>query len=235
MTDKPAVQIPLPFSRFEKLDFSLYQPGKNREVVACLEKVAAGGEIGNIYLWGEAGTGKSHLLQSVCTSASTAGRSAAYIPLKDHAVLSPDMLSGLEDLDMVCIDDLDRIQEIESWEQALFTLFNGMRENRKPLIFSAGKSPKGICIKMPDLKSRLSWDLIYHLRLIDEKSLAIALKTRASGRMFDLPDDVIEYLIKRVARDTHTIFGILDKLDQASLQSKRRITIPFVKELLEIK
>jgi len=230
----PAGQIPLPFARYEQLDFATYRTQANHEAVASLKQLAAGVENRNHYLWGQCGTGKSHLLQSACTRASAANRSAAYIPLRLSQSLSPALLTGLATLDLVCIDDLDVIQGQARWEQAIFVLFNEMRECRKPLLFSADHSPKGLAIAMPDLKSRLAWDLVFHLAPMDEASLIQALQERAHTRMFELPDEVVEFLVKRVSRDPHTLFSILDQLDTASLQSQKKLTVPFVKSILDL-
>ncbi|MBF8269444.1 MAG: DnaA regulatory inactivator Hda [Gammaproteobacteria bacterium] len=231
----PDGQIILPFAWFERLDFELYVTRNNLETIASLKRVATGAGIRNHYLWGQPGTGKSHLLQAACTLASDSGRTAAYIPLRQHGELSPGMLAGLGDLDLVCIDDLDDIQGQADWERALFVLFNEMRDKQRPLLFSATTSPKGNEISMPDLKSRLAWDLVYHLAPIDEASLITALQLRAHARQFDFPDDVVEFLVKRLSRDTHTLFQLLNQLDTASLQSQKKLTIPFVKSVLGLK
>lgn len=231
-TAAPAGQIPLPFARFERIDFELYQTRRDLDAVASLRQAAVGDDKRNIYIWGQSGTGRSHLLQAACTLATDHGRTVAYIPLSRHRELLPEMLSGLAVYDLVCIDDLQFIRGDNSWEQSLFNLFNEMRAGRKPMLFTADRSPNGIEIKMPDLKSRLTWDLVYHLRPLDDDTLISALKQRARARMFDLPDEVVEYLVKRVARDTHSLFEALDRLDNASLQSKKKLTIPFVKSTL---
>jgi len=228
----PSGQLPLPFARFERIDFELFQTRDNLDAVASLRQTALGENNRNIYLWGLSGTGKSHLLQAACTLASDSGRMVAYIPLAQLQDLEPDMLSGLAHYDLVCVDDLDRMQGITKWEQSLFFLFNEMRARQTPLLLTAAKSPKGVDIAMADLKSRLAWDLVYHLKPVDDAILISALQLRARSRMFDLPDEVVEFLVKRVARDTHTLFNVLNRLDHASLQSKRKITIPFVKSTL---
>ena len=231
-TTVPSGQLPLPLARFERIDFELFQTRTNLDAVASLRQTAMGESSRNIYLWGQSGTGKSHLLQAACTLASDCGRPVAYIPLTQLSELTPEMLTGLAQYQLVCVDDLDFIQDIPKWELALFSLFNEMRARQTPLLFTAAKSPKGLDITMPDLKSRLAWDLVYHLTPVDDTVLAAALKLRARARMFDLPDEVVEFLVKRVARDTHTLFDVLNRLDDASLQSKRKLTIPFVKSTL---
>ena len=102
-----------------------------------------------------------------------------------------------------------------------------------PLLITAQHSPKGSPIQLADLKSRLAWDHVYHLQTLDEKHSLQALQLRAQSRGFDLPDEVAAYLLKRVARDMHNLFQLLDKLDNASLVAKKKLSIPFVKTLLD--
>lgn len=227
-------QIPLPFERFQRFDFDLYLPGDNREAVEYLERLA-GGEAGkNVYVWGGTGTGKSHLLQAFCTRAASLQRKPAYVPLAHPGQMAPEVMSGLEELDFVCLDDLDHVCGRPEWEMAVFNLFNRMAELNKPFITASLMSPKGIPMDLPDLKSRLSAGISYHLTPLDEGDRFLALKQRAMSRGFELPDEVVDYLSRRVARDTHTLFGWLDRLDRASLESKKRLTVPFVRELLKI-
>lgn len=227
-------QIPLPFVGFDRLDFDSYLPGRNEAALGYVIRTAEGKERGNLYLWGQPGTGKSHLLQAISTRASDHQMSVAYIPLDRIMDLSPGMLQGLEMLDLVCIDNLHLLAGLEEWEQALFHLFNRMRLEQKPLVMTAERSPQNSGIKLPDLRSRLSWDLVFHLQPLDEQGLTQALKQRARSRMFDFPDEVLDYLVKRVSRDANDLFTLLDRLDEASLASKKKITIPFVKEELGI-
>ena len=104
-----AEQIPLPFGNFERFDFESYLPGPHQQVVHQLQRIVVGEEITNVYLWGTVGTGKSHLLQALCSQASDHQRTAAYIPFSQIDNFSPALLQGLEQLDIVCIDDLQQI------------------------------------------------------------------------------------------------------------------------------
>lgn len=227
-----AGQIPLPFRQYDHYDLEQYCAGRNREVLEHLHGLRPGGG-GVTCLWGESGTGKSHLLQAMCMRMAVQGGRSAYLPLGEHAALEPEMLLGLDVLQLVCVDDMDAIAGIGAWEQAVFNLFNGLVEAGHTLIFSASVSPRGLPLTLPDLKSRLQSGLIFHLRPLPETDRLQALRQRARLRGLELSDEVTAYLSKRLARDTHSLFRFLDRLDQASLAAKRRLTVPFVRELLD--
>ncbi len=226
------IQIPLAFEQYEHVSFELYEAGANQQALQHLQNIVSGDRRKNVYLWGQAGTGKSHLLQALCTAAAEADLNIAYIPLTESDMLSPQMLQGLEQLALVCLDDIDHIAGDSDWEQAIFHLYNQLRDAQTPLLITAQHSPKGSPLQLPDLKSRLAWDHVYHLQSLDEKASLHALQKRARSRGFDLPDEVADYLLKRVPRDMHNLFQLLDRLDKASLVAKKKLSIPFVKELL---
>ncbi len=227
-----AKQIPLFFGHFERFDFASYLPDQNAQIVACLERLVAGDESKNLYLWGAAGSGKSHLLQAVCTSLSALGKRPAYVPLAELDAFSPAMLEGLEQLDLICMDALDCIAGRADWELAVFNLFNRLREAQRPLIMAAHSSPHGLAISLPDLKSRLAWDVVYHLSPLTEAQCLEVLQQRAGLRGLELSNDVSAYLLKRIARDMHSLLDWLNRLDDASLAAKKKLTVPLVKQLL---
>lgn len=231
--EKSAVQIPLSFQHFDHHELEHYRPGENRHVLEYLNGFILQGRPGATYLWGERGTGKSHLLQALCTRNSSDGGRGAYIPLEQRDSLAPELLEGLEQLDLICIDDLEEVTGDSGWERALFNLFNRVRENDGSLILAAAMSPKGLPVLLPDLQSRLQSATIFHLQPLSEAERVAALRHRASLRGIELTEEVTAYIVRRVPRDMHSLFQLLDRLDQASLQAKRKITIPFIRELLD--
>ncbi len=229
----PFPQIPLPLVGADALTFDLYCTAENELALTELKQVARGGASRNVYLWGDTGTGKSHLLHAACAAAADAGRRTAFVPLAQSRRLAPTLLESLEDLDLVCIDDLDAIAGQPAWEQPLFHLFNRMRETTRPLVFAARTSPAGSAISLPDLKSRLGWDLVFRLAPLQESQRFVALRQRAQMRGMEITDEVLDYLSRRIARDMHSLFVWLERLDRESLSAGKRLTIPFVRELLE--
>ena len=189
-----------------------------------------------VCLWG--GVGRSHLAQALCVEASNHGLQVQYLPLlavRDYAFETEaidSLLAGLEYLDLVCLDDVHAIAGMPQWERALFHLFNRLRDAGVPLLITSAENPAHLNIQLADLKSRLQWGLSCQLHLLTDAEKAIALQKRAEVRGLHLADEVASYIIQRVPRDLSQIFKLLDRLDQASLQEKRKLTIPFVKQVL---
>ena len=115
----------------------------------------------------------------------------------------------------------------------LFDLYNRVREQHKHIRLSANGSPKSIAFGLADLVSRLSWGPVFQLHGLDDTKKIIALQLRAHQRGFDLPEEVARYLLKHHPRDMHSLFALLNRLDTASLQAQRRLTIPFVKAWID--
>ena len=227
-------QIPLAFNKYEQIDFDLFEVGRNQAVTKYLRNLFTERTDAQIaYLWGAAGSGKSHLLQAACSAAALNKLTLAYIPLREASKLSPAMLEGLDTLDLVCLDDIDDVAGETDWEEAIFHLYNRLRDARIPLLISANRSPLASEVQLADLKSRLAWGQVFHLLPLNETEALNSLIRRARSRGFDLPDEVATYLIKRVSRDMHSLYSVLDKLDRASLVAKKKLSIPFVRDLLD--
>lgn len=186
-----------------------------------------------VYVWGSSGCGKSHLLQAVCHASVRAGKRVMYLPLGAEEQLTPAILEGIEDTAVVCIDDLHMIAGDKLWEDALFHFYNRLRERGGHLRVTANVSPTALPIQLADLASRLQWGVTFQLLALGDNAKRQALQLRAHQRGFELPDEVANFLMKRFPRDMHTLFDLLNRLDMASLQAQRRLTIPFVKQWLE--
>jgi DnaA family protein len=228
----PAAQIPLPFP-LPHLAFGSFWAGANQSLVDQLQRVAGGAEERAVYVWGAAGSGKSHLLQAACNRAGAVARRAAYVPLALRERLDPSLLEGLDEMHIVCVDDLGHVAGDPSWERALFDLFNRRRDAGRSLVLAAAAAPAALPIALPDLKSRFAWDLVFRIEPLDEAERFAALRHRASQRGMEIPDDVLRFLSRRIARDPHTLFRWLERLDRESLAAQKKLTVPFVKDLLE--
>lgn len=209
------------------ITFDNFRAGPNPAAVALLRD----GREPYVFVWGEAATGKSHLLQAACHAAAEAGECAAYLPLAEPG-LCAELLDGLEQCALVACDDLHAIAGDPVWEEALFHLYNRIRGAGGRLLCAARGAPGAIGLRLPDLVSRLGSGPVFRLEPLDDAEKARALQLRARGRGFELGDEVVGYLLRRSARDLHALFALLDRLDEASLTEQRRITVPFVRTLL---
>ena len=227
------VQLPLHIGLRDSATFNNFYPADNAQVLAQLQQcVSAEGER-FIFIHGAIGAGKSHLLQAACHAVSEQGNSVVYLPLSQREQFSVEMLEGLEHMSLLCIDDLDAIAGDAEWEEAIFHLYNRVREAEAYLIVAANNHPSVLDVKLPDLQSRLVWGLLFMLRPLDEQQLTAALQLRAKGRGLELPDEVVAFLLKRCARDMNSLFDLLEKLDRESLVAQRKLTIPFVRQFID--
>ncbi len=206
--------------------FASFWPGENAEIVAALKAPSAA----PLWLWGAHGTGKTHLLQAVCAAA---GEAAAYFPLNRSLALPPEALAGYERTAVLCVDDVDAVAGDLLWEKALFRLFNEAGDLGNRLIFAAAAPPRQSEWLLEDWRSRAAACVVYQLREIDDTGRVEALQLRAAQRGLQLPVETSEYLLKRMPRDLHSLFEVLDQLDEASLVAQRRLTIPFIRDALE--
>lgn len=232
MSDHDLQQLVLEFPVQETISFNNFFVGKNQELVNYL-KSAVDNESGIIYLWGRAGTGKSHLLSAVSNQARDKGKQILILPLSETATLDVSILDGLEKLPLICLDDVHRVADMKDWEEALFHLVNRVLENETLLILTGREAPGNLSIALPDLKSRLGAGMVFHLEELQESEKKQALKADALQRGFDLSDEVLNYLLQRTPRDMHSLFTLLDRIDRDSLQLGRRITVPFIRKMLD--
>lgn len=185
-----------------------------------------------VYVWGQRNSGRSHLLQACCHEISKFDRSCFYLSLPSIDKLNPQILENMESTSLVCLDDIQNIGNKQNWEEEIFKLFNGIIENKNRLIVSADVAPQLLPIALPDLKSRLLSGLSLQIKTLNDEQKLLALQMRAHKRGLVFPEAVGKYLLYRYARDTKSLFAVLDRLDKASLVSQRKLTIPFIKEVL---
>lgn len=213
--------------------FETYYSGSDATLVSVLKNVASGVlEEPQIFLWGVANTGKTHLLQAMCRVASESRKRAMYIPMKDWLNQDPASIGELQDLDLVCIDDVQVIAKNAQWEKALFNFINHHRSQKTTIVISSLYAPTESLFELPDLNSRAVWGPVYKLTPLADDQLENALCFHAKVRGLELSDEVKSYLLTRYQRDVSTMVGIIDVLDKASLQEQRKVTIPFLKKTL---
>jgi DnaA family protein len=201
--------------------------------LAQLHALAQSPGAGWLYLCGPLGVGKTHLALAVCAAAETAGRRAAYLPLKAAAGRLHDALDALDGSDVIALDGLDAIAGDRDDEVALFDFHNRARSAGIALLYSAQATPDALPLALPDLRSRLAQCARIGLLPLDDDGRRAVLRERAQRRGLILDEAALEWLLKRVGRDLAGLTGLLDRLDQASLAAQRRITVPFLRKVLE--
>jgi len=222
-------QLPLPLRLHDYAVFETFHPAGNEEPLQYLaEQVTAPASPG-CYLWGPPASGKSHLLQALC---ERAGDQSVYLPLTEVRDLGTGLVAGLADRRYVCVDDVQAVVGRPDWELALFELWNAVADAAGVLVVAADRPPRELGVELADLASRLSRLTVFRCNELPEPERAAALRLRALHRGLELPDDTGAYLLSRSRRDMRSLYRLLDRLDEESLAAQRRLTIPFVREVL---
>lgn len=227
------VQLPLDLRLEHDVGFEGFVPGANEMALNLVQRTATSDDNYWSYLWGVSGTGKTHLLNSAATLASSLGKSAVVLPLGQAGSWDASSLSGLESMRLVCIDDLHAVAGKRDWELALFSLVNRLREGGGSLIVSGNVPPSELELVLPDLRSRLGWGAVLPLQPLGDEEKCQALIAHARARGFSLPEDVLGYLIRRAPRDMHALIGVLNRIEGISLSHHRPITLPVAREAIE--
>lgn len=231
MSRGPA-QLVFRFPLSDRCRFESFVADGNGEVVRRLEELSLGRGFAGCYLYGEAGSGRSHLLQAAChRHGERAGGSAIYLPLADTGV-GPAALEGLETLRLVALDDVDRWLGRADAERALLALYQGLQSHGGRLLVSAAAAPAGVVCHYADLASRLRGLAVYRLQPLADAAKAQVLRRLAAARGLGLSDAVLEFWLSRSGRGLASLLDDLDRLDEAALAGKRRVTVPLVKQVL---
>ena len=216
---------------------------RNREALTCIkaaaQRVAAAAAHGSpakfdqIFLWGESGCGKTHLLEAAARLAQEQGLAPAYVPLQMSATFPPHVLEDLSSSVLVCLDDIQAVAGNRQWETALLHLHERTRASAGLLLVTATASPAHLGAVLPDLATRLCAGLVYQTHALTDDDKLAALRLRAANRGLDMGEEVARYVLSRYPRDPQALFQLLDRIDQASLAAQRRLTIPFLRVLQE--
>ena len=227
-----AEQLPLQFEHRVNRSFNNFYPGNNQEVVDHLKNCIAGSGEQQIYIWGGKGMGKSHLLQAASQLAQEQKKTTFYYAFTANALPSTDILAGIDEYEVVCFDNIEAIAGDSDWEHSFFNFYNRHRDQGFKLILSSEFPPTELPVQLPDLKTRLNWGLTLKLQdLSDEDSIkALAYKAKQMG--FEISPKIGRFLLDHYARDLSALWELLDRLDQATLAAKRKLTLPFLKEIL---
>lgn len=214
--------------------FANFYAGKNQQLITELKKTASGQGERVIYFCGIGGDGCTHLLQACCHEANQNHLRSVYLPLANLTDFAPDILEGLESLDLVCIDDVHKIAGKPAWEEAFFHAYNRIHDAGGRLIVTANVMPKALGVALPDVVSRLAWGMVFPLQPLTDAEKLTVLVMRAERRGMTLTEEVGKFILNHCPRHMSTLFAALDALDKISLAAQRKLTIPFVKAVLQI-
>lgn len=228
-----AEQLPVKFEFWANQTFDGFYPGSNQEILDQLKKTVKGTGEQFIFLWGNAGHGKSHLLHACCHEASNQDFTSFYLDLSDPVLTDPGLFTGLEDFEVVCLDNIGSLAGREDWELAFFNFFNQHRDRNHRLILSASYAPNTLAFTLPDLLTRINWGLSLKIQALDDNDKIAALTYKAQQMGFDIAPQAARFLLTHYDRNLSSLWLVLDKLDWASLAAKRKLTIPFLKQILE--
>ncbi len=228
-------QLTLDLSLNANMTFDNFVPGANAALVATLSQSGFHHSAEQfIYYWGERGSGRSHLLNACCHHVTSEGGKVFYLPGREAHTWPTTVCDSLEQMDLLVIDDCESFAGDKIWEEALFHLYNRSLASGTHWLIAANGPPKQLGIALPDLESRLAASVVYALAVLTDDEKIKALQLHANARGFDLSAELGQYLLNNLPRELSQLFATLDILDKASLQEKRRLTIPFAKQVLNL-
>lgn len=232
-------QLPLAMRWPPQQRFDSYHVGDNGLALDALRRAAAQANADWVFLSGPAASGKTHLLIAACAEAAALGRRAQYVSLRmaSTAARGPDAagaeaIRALGGSDLLALDDLDAIAGQREAEHALFDLYNRCRTEHSTLVLAAAQPPAQIGLGLPDLVSRLAICVQAPLRPLDDAQRREVVRARAEARGLLLDDAALDWLFTHTQRDLASLSELVDRLDRASLAAQRRVTLPFLRELI---
>lgn len=205
--------------------FENFYAAENSNILsALLAFLSEDDAFGCFYIYGDSGCGKTHLLESAVNAVAKKGQ---YLDAKTQS-WQLRQISNETDYQLLAIDNMEKIT---GHETDMMLLFETIRQRNNKLVVSSKFAPMALPLSLRDLCSRFVSGQVYELKILNDIQKARALELRASLRGFELADDVIRYVINRYPRDFNTLFNLLDRLDDASLENQRKITVPFIRKL----
>ena len=188
--------------------------------------------IDDLFIYGTKESGKTFLLQAMCNSYSSMSKSSLYIPLKKVMNFGVDIFESLENIDLICVDGIEEVISKVEWEKAIFNLINKALISESRLILTSSKDLKSLNFSLLDLESRIRKFQSYELHPINDKDIFDALKYISKLTSINLGDKEAKYLVTYSQRNISNLVHILESLDQLSMEMKRKITIPLIKEVI---
>ena len=186
----------------------------------------------DFFLYGRNKVGKTYLMQSLCNLYAKKDKTSLYIPLKDILNFDTSLLDSLDSLDLICVDDIHLINGKDKWELAFFNLINNCLTSKCRLIFCSSMNPSQLSFELKDLESRIKKLDSFEILPVSDSNLVNALNFIAKSRAINLGIKELNYLLKYSKRSVSSLIKLIDKLDKLSMEQKRKITIPLIKETI---
>jgi DnaA family protein len=200
-------------------------------------KTALKAEQRMIHIWGEGGSGRSHILEAMKLLADDLNQSSWML---GHDSSDDDWReAGLvisenpQSFALLCVDDVDSLDEFA--QGALFRMHNLIRESSSQVLLTSSKVPPTNLDLRDDLRTRLAWGLVFQMHVLSDDEKLNALEQAAQARGLQLSNDVPPWLLRHFHRDMSSLMSLMEALDTYSLETKRAVTLPLVKELLALK
>ena len=223
-------QLTFPWNKENKSSFdSFYTTKLNKQLLFLLKDEALKDDL---LIYGAKDSGKTYLLQALCNQFNNQGKSSFFLPMRQAIELSVDILDSLENIELVCIDGLESLVGNKAWEIGLFNLINRSFNSNNRLIFTSAQNIDDMNFELKDLDSRLRKIQSHELHSLADDEILYALKHIANLRCIELGSKEAQYLLTYADRNISDLVKILESLDQLSMEMKRKITIPLIKEVI---
>ncbi len=226
------LQLPLDIILDDSAKFNNFFSAENNQLVSRLKNINQTKD-NLIFVWGNTDSGKTHLAQALCHQFDSQDFSVAYIPLT-NSLLSPEILNGIGEMNLVCLDDLDSIVGQANWEEALFDLYNLVKQLNNRLVIFSQYPPSELTLNLADLLSRFMAMEVYKINSLNEQQKQHFLQQRAQNRGLVINDDVAKFILSRQSRSLTDLIQSIEKIDEVSIAKQRKVTIPLVKEIFKL-
>jgi DnaA family protein len=229
-------QLIFPFQINQKASFdSFFCSPDNQNLMTRLTDIVISRDANELIIHGEEGSGKSFLMQAICNELSSAEKQFAFIPMKKAFNMGVEIFQNLGSLDAVCIDDVQLIFKTQDWETALFNLINECQQsNCSLMLILGGTQPLGESVVLPDLLSRIKRMEFVALNAVQDESFNQAIDFVAQQLDIRIEKAELEFLLKHQIRKFSLLVENIIALDKQAASLKRKITIPLIKETLNI-
>lgn len=235
-SDQPGQQLTLNMRLSSYANWQNYNFGANPSVLVALQKIAQAADPDVLLVQGIRGLGKTHLLQATAQAAMDQGWQVGYLAAAELLEMGPEagaqMLSGFEQFQLLCLDDIDTLCHDAGWCEILFHLYNANQQLGHRLLLSSAQTAHNLVCMLPDLQSRLQLALMLPLHELEEPEKVLQLIDRAHQIGLNMSPEVAHFICLHSQRNMGAVMAVLQTLDAASWQEKRKLTIPFVKQIM---